>query len=201
MIPARDSDRCERLSKGLKVREGSTRTDALILRGGVDHSDTRMIRKTAIVSVLLLAVCVSVLTGCFPAVNPRASDGELGSYGEVLPERACEDFLRRHNPQMIPQALEYVGCNEGEEVGRWAAYRVRGSEAHGVEYFLSTTYAMDTLRFRCCGWELASGQRGYFKIGRHAFSVSMYSDETLQNERARWDMIPFFHVAVQVVEE
>ncbi len=111
----------------------------------------------------------------------------------------------------IPDQLQFMGSNVGSgQIILEAKYRVSGTNAHLVENLLHNNYEMIKLKFACCGWESHSNgeieitdkfNNKYGKFYDYNYiSISMYSQETLINDRSQWKEIPYFYVVVKVLK-
>lgn len=109
----------------------------------------------------------------------------------------CQDFL--HAIQKKPAYLHFVGCQK-TKVSQLdvleAKYHVKGQDAAQAEQFLQDNFQMGQLKFICCGWELGMAGQGHLTT-KHTTQVSMFSDQTILNQRQDWSQIPHFTVIVQ----
>ncbi|HBE58733.1 MAG TPA: DUF4952 domain-containing protein [Cyanobacteria bacterium UBA11149] len=123
---------------------------------------------------------------------------------------ACEDFLAKLGNK--PEELEFAGCKKYKKFSLEALearYKVTGKDAPKVERFLQQKFQMSELRFLCCGWEPVrrientnSPGYGSFRDSRgYEYEVSMFSQETLIDERQDWQNIPFLYVDVTLYLE
>ncbi len=147
---------------------------------------------------VLVLLCIVVWFGCaLPADTSYAAE-----------EAYCGDFLALTGNALA--ALEFLECRR-ERQGNWesfkALYRVRGSQASGVETALAQLSGLTPLRFVCCLWEAVPTQEGRYGHLPHTlwpahpyepaeFEVGMVSEETLYSTRDQWLLIPWFHVWV-----
>lgn len=129
-------------------------------------------------------------------------------------EPVCGDFLAMAGKKTIH--LEFMGCepdkNAQLRVLR-ALYRVPGRDAIEVEKYLVAETGMKPLSFICCFWEPIPGEGGRYGYLPHdqwpgsedailnQYEVSMASEETLHNTRAKWPQISWFHVSVTLFLE
>lgn len=118
-------------------------------------------------------------------------------------EPQCENFLRAMKKQ--PLHLDFVKCEQIREAQiekLQATYRVRGAYAGPIERFFVQTANMPALRFICCVWEpwpthLKLSRRGSYKNPRgYDYEVTMFTDETLIDSRAKWPEIYYFWVTI-----
>ena len=109
-----------------------------------------------------------------------------------------------------PEQLKFVNSKIGSrQVVLEANYRVSGADAHLIEDILRKEYGMSELKFVCCGWESYPGGKQEItdkfndKYGKqydyNHIPVSMYSQETLIQDRKEWHKIPYFYVVVEVL--
>ena len=76
-------------------------------------------------------------------------------------------------------------------------YMVRETKAKPVESALMSSYAMEPLRFMCCGWEPGLSSDTMHRLGFYRdangydYEISMTSGETLEHD---WAKIPMFSV-------
>ncbi|BAZ31143.1 hypothetical protein NIES4074_36150 [Cylindrospermum sp. NIES-4074] len=105
------------------------------------------------------------------------------------------------------QKLQFLDCKETKSLQLNVLelrYKVAGKDAASVENFLHQKFKMSKLRFLCCGWEPvevrenhnSSGHGSYRDQRGYYYEVSMFSGETLVNERRDWKNIPVFYVTV-----
>ena len=105
-----------------------------------------------------------------------------------------------------PQHLELIKHEKGNgQIVSSVMFRVPGKYAIIVEEYLINTFNMGALVFVCCGWEPKDGKLGTFNDNETAtaarsniyYQITMYSDETLISDKARWCEIPCFYVIVE----
>ena len=126
-----------------------------------------------------------------PAPQPKASP-------------TCTDFLEAW--AMKPSKVQFETCKTVDRPPGYAleaSYRLRGSEAAAVEAWLRDRFGMAPLRFECCGWvprHQVNGDRypgpGTFMHHGTRFEITLYSEETVVNERHQWSTIPTFQIRV-----
>ena len=110
----------------------------------------------------------------------------------------------------MPDQLEFVECKPGSgQIVLEAKYRVTGMNACFIEDLLHDNYGMGRLEYACCGWE--THENGKLEITNefnnnfrtccnyNFISILMYSEETLIQDRDKWDKIPYFYVIVEVL--
>ncbi|MEI8229940.1 MAG: DUF4952 domain-containing protein [Candidatus Peregrinibacteria bacterium] len=113
----------------------------------------------------------------------------------------CSDILAALGRKPAP--LTFVEChpNQGSQRLFEASYTVPGSDAASVEQYLIDTFGMAPLHTLCCGWEPKDGKTGQVYLGDYrTLEIRMNSDETLINDRTKWNEIPQFHVTVSFIE-
>lgn len=113
----------------------------------------------------------------------------------------CRDYLAQW--QLKPEHLEFQRCQPARQVDHpsklTAIYRVTGSQAAGVEDFLHEEFGMTRIRHICCHWH-GHPWGNYQDAAGQSYSVLMYSEETLLQERSDWPQIPTFTVVVEPVD-
>ncbi|MBW4618512.1 MAG: DUF4952 domain-containing protein [Cyanosarcina radialis HA8281-LM2] len=117
----------------------------------------------------------------------------------------CEDFLGKWDKK--PKELQFSSCKKmknPQTESLVASYSVKGKDAAQVESFLRQNFKMEPLKFLCCGWEPTTAvdkpnlprYGGYRDRDGYKYEISMYSEETLVNNRQHWNRIPKFNVRV-----
>ncbi len=134
----------------------------------------------------------------------------LASLGSELTNPVCEDFFAKLEDKL--KELEFSGCkqyNQSYLEVLEARYKVTGKDAATVERFLQEKFQMSELQFLCCGWEPVIRIQndnfpgyGNFRDSRgYNYRVTMFSQETLIDERQDWYKIPFFYVDITLYLE
>ncbi len=159
------------------------------------------------------------ITGLLSAACSTLPAQELPTQdlSETQATLACEDFLEKWDKK--PPQLEFTGCEQTKsaQAALVASYSVTGSAAAQIEDSLIKDFGMAPLSFVCCGWENhvprppdnsdnqttlppidpLSREGRYIDEHEFDFSIAMYSEETLVQERSDWAEIPIFHVRVK----
>ena len=150
-----------------------------------------------------------------PASRVNIADLIVSEHIALSDNFKTEESVWNQNDDILPLLTKELGQLEfvKSKVGSWqtvleANYRVSGNNAHLIEDILHKEYGMSELKFACCGWE--SHPNGNMEItdefnnkyeelyDYNSISISMYSDETLIQERDKWHKIPYFNVVVRV---
>ncbi|MEM8638933.1 MAG: DUF4952 domain-containing protein [Cyanobacteria bacterium P01_G01_bin.54] len=107
--------------------------------------------------------------------------------------RHCPDYLAQW--QLKPEPLALLNCRLRPQVDDpsklTARYMVVGAHAAAVEDFLYHEFGMTRLDHICCNWH-GYPPGSYRDAAGQDYLVSMYSVETLLQQRAEWSQIPFF---------
>ena len=104
-------------------------------------------------------------------------------------------------------AIEFLECKvtlQSHVKVLKAKYRVKGTEADLAERFLQQKFKMTELKFVCCGWSPVivsqTGNRpgnGQIRDSKgYSYEITMYSEETVLNQRQDWVKIPLFYIKV-----
>ena len=112
---------------------------------------------------------------------------------------------------MKPSEVQFETCETVDRPPGYAlqaSYQLRGSDAATVEAFLRDRFGMAPLRFECCGWvprRLVNGDRypghGAFTYHGTRYEITLYSEETVINQRHQWSTIPTFKVEVTLYQD
>jgi len=120
---------------------------------------------------------------------------------------ARSDLLQYYSKK--PEHLDFVENNQGQgQILCSSLYKVPGKYASVIEKYFIDNCAMSNLVFVCCGWENENGFSGEFRTIEYIektetylyYSVSMYSDESIINDREKWNEIPYFYVLAEISE-
>ena len=116
----------------------------------------------------------------------------LSSVCEAKPK--CDDFL--DSWQIKPEELQFISCQEASKApttGLLATYSVEGSQAKAIEDMLHAEFAMERLRFVCCGWETRPAF--YEDAEGVLYEINMHSSGEFQGS-FKWEDFPEFRVSV-----
>jgi hypothetical protein len=152
---------------------------------------------------MIKKMCLYICLGFFlvHGLSQNIALAEAEDNGKT--EQSCGDFLNELGKS--PERLIFLDCQKTTEAQLdvlKATYKVSGEDAADIESYLQQSFQMPHLKFVCCGWEPGPG-RGSYKPGAATnnssgfeYQITMWSEETLIDDRSDWNKIPFFYVAV-----
>lgn len=132
------------------------------------------------------------------AVLPRAACAHQASLIPVA-EATCGDLLAKVGRKTA--GMTFVGCTarpEGQGKPLVARYSVKGRDAASVEAYFIRTVGLQRLRRSCCQWDAPMAS---FDLKGGAYLLTMSSEETTIDSRARWGEIQQFGVEVRLLIE
>ncbi len=156
-------------------------------------------------TVWLAATCtvLFVLTSCTKTADEAKELTGATPAAQRVPNSKprCTDILETWGTK--PADLTFTGCADASFGGSRTLdylYKVDGAKAKPTEAMLMTNYAMQPLKFACCGWEPAlnaTGNRLGVKRDNNGYDyeLSMGSGETLERD---WNKIDHFTVTVSL---
>lgn len=113
---------------------------------------------------------------------------------------ACADFLAQIHKK--PAHVRFIKCTyEPERQGKplRAIYNVSGTYAARTEAWLIKAVGLNQLKRSCCQWDSPTA---HFRSAQgREYAITMVSDETGVDARARWHKIPRFEIIVETLTE
>ncbi len=155
-------------------------------------------------TLIFAILFVSLIISCKHHPDSTAHD-EVGD--DSLSMVVCADVLGFLN--LKPGYLQLQDCDyEKGQVLYGSRYCLSGKYAEYAERFFVINCKMGALKFVCCGWENADGKAGQCAIPMFLrninpsviCSVTMFSEETLIDNRTLWNDSLMFYVFVEIIQ-
>jgi hypothetical protein len=114
------------------------------------------------------------------------------------------DILEIIGNKPVHAEMKSCSFHDNSQVTFSAVYTLKGIHAGETETFLIRQFGMAPMFFVCCGWE-TKNKPGYLRSVHYdndntLLEINMYSQETLIQERSRWNEIDTFYISTRIIE-